>query len=91
MRRPIPILPVQNVDELARYDLLFWAPALDQTISMTKRHVCRMWPDATLYTIVDRAGLSRVYAAQVRGSGWTPAVAEDRWSTSRCGTDTRTR
>ena len=84
-RHPVPIIAIQKPEELQAYDLLFWNPALDQTIQITRRDICRLWPDAILYTIVDRAGLSRVYAAQIHGSDWRPSLPQKQWSTRSCG------
>jgi hypothetical protein len=83
-RRPVPIIPIEQAPRLDPYDVVFWHPALDQTIRITEREICRRWPDATLFTIRDQAGLSRVQAAQIRGDGWQPAVPADQWETTRC-------
>jgi hypothetical protein len=87
-RHPVPILEIDKPAELAAYDVLFWNPALDQTYDITTGHICRLWPDAKLYTIFDRNHLSLVYAAQVRGEPWTPSVPAAQWRTSAC-TDKR--
>lgn len=84
-RHPVPIIPIQHPERLADKDLLFWSPALEQTTEITQRHICRLWPNAVLYTIVDRAGLSRLYGAQIHGPEWTPSVPARQWSTRRCG------
>jgi hypothetical protein len=83
-RRPVPIIPIEQAPRLDPYDVVFWHPALDQTIRITEREICRRWPDATLYTIWDRAGLSRVQAARIRGDEWQPTVPADQWETARC-------
>jgi hypothetical protein len=85
-RRPIPVVSAESfldAGEALPYDVLFWTPAVDQTTAMTDR-VCRRWPDAALYTIVDKAGLSRVYAARALGPGWIPAVPASQWTMQRC-------
>jgi len=82
--QPVAIVDVNKPEELQPYELVFWNPALDQSIRVTERHVCRLWPDATLYTIWDHARISRVHAAQIRGSGWTPDVPPERWTSDRC-------
>lgn len=84
-RRPVPIVAVQNSRGLAGKELLFWNPALDQTVQMTERHVCQRWPQAVLFTIADRSGLSRLYGAQVGGPAWQPSAPPDKWSQRRCG------
>jgi len=86
-RRPVPIIPVQDVQALGARDLLFWNPALDQTVQMTEHHVCRRWPDAALFSISDRSGLSRLHGAQIGGAAWQPAAPSDKWSQRRCGED----
>jgi len=83
-RRPVPIIPIEQAPRLDPYDVVFWHPALDQTIQITEREICRRWPDATLFTIWDQAHLSRVHAAQIRGDGWQPTVPADQWETTRC-------
>lgn len=83
-RRPVPIIPIEQAPRLDPYDVVFWHPALDQTIRITEREVCRRWPEATLFTIWDRAHLSRVQAAQIRGEGWQPTLPAEQWETSRC-------
>lgn len=88
-QHPIPLLPIDNTPaeqaQMEGFDLLFWNPALDQTIAITATYVCRRWPNATLYTIYDQAGLSKVYAAQLHGQPWVPRVARSQWTTLRCG------
>jgi hypothetical protein len=83
-RRPVPLIPIEQAPRLDAYDVVFWHPALDQTIRITEREICRRWPDATLYTIWDQARLSRVQAARIRGDEWQPTVPADRWETARC-------
>jgi hypothetical protein len=83
-KRPVPIISIQTPEKLAGKDLVFWSPALDQTVDMTKSQVCRLWPNAVLYTIADQSGLSRLYGAQIRGPAWTPLAPADRWSTRSC-------
>ena len=82
-RRPIPLVPVDRIDLLAGYDVVFWSPALEQTAGI-RQDLCRTWPDAALYTIVDAAGLSRLYAARPRGPGWSPSLPQAQWTTARC-------
>jgi hypothetical protein len=83
-RRPVAIVSIDDQNSLRTYDILFWSPALDQTIRITETEICRLWPDAALYTIYDRAGLSRVYAAQINGTGWRPSVPDRQWGVSGC-------
>jgi hypothetical protein len=85
-RRPVPIVPIEQWGELDNYDLLFWGPALEQTIAIGRQRVCAKWPDATVYTIVDRAGLSRLLAAQIAGRPWTPELPRAQWTTTSCRT-----
>ena len=89
--RPIPIVRFEDLAgpvgrpeaDLPARDLLFWSPAVEQTAGVTAR-LCERWPDAALYTIIDKAGLSRVYAAHLKGSGWAPALPAEQWSMTRC-------
>lgn len=85
-RRPVAIVALESPDELARHDILFWNPALEQTIAVTQRYVCRQWPGATLFTIHDRNRLSQVYAARVGGPPWEPRAPRGQWSSYGCGT-----
>jgi hypothetical protein len=85
-RRAIPIVAIEQWGEVENYDLLFWGPALEQTIAIGQRRICGKWPDATVYSLTDRAGLSRVYAVQIGGEPWTPALPRSQWATTSCRT-----
>ncbi|HYD48160.1 MAG TPA: hypothetical protein VEB21_07430, partial [Terriglobales bacterium] len=65
-----------------KFEIWFWSPALEETAEVTRR-ICGEVPGAVLFTIRDRAGLSRVYAA-TRSPGWQPDVADDLWQASDC-------
>jgi hypothetical protein len=84
-RQPVPLIDYGNPDTKVDRDILFWNPALEQTVAVTDTYVCDKWPDATLYTIHDRNRLSRVYAAQIRGAPWQPSLPPEQWSRSACG------
>ncbi len=87
--RTVPKLPIRSVtfEEAASNPdakLLFWSPALEETAEVSSS-VCKTWPDASLYTIVDLAKLSRVYAT-ARDPDWKPALPADQWSVASCNT-----
>ena len=64
-------------------ELFFWSPAVEKTAGIAAR-LCARWPAAALYTIVDQAHLSRLYAARLTGPGWEPALPASQWSVERC-------
>ncbi len=64
-------------------DLLFWSAGLEEDVRLASA-VCAQWPAATLYEIVDAAGVGRSYAANVSGVPWRPALAADRWREWPC-------
>lgn len=85
--QPIPFVDLDrlggwNTDD-PEYRVLFWSPALEQTTGVTDR-LCHQWPDAMLYTVVDAAGQSRLYAARLAGEDWAPAVPRGQWTARRC-------
>ncbi|MFN8600995.1 MAG: hypothetical protein U0842_11040 [Candidatus Binatia bacterium] len=61
--------------------LLLWSPGLEADLGVTAT-VCRAWPDATLYSFSDAAGLGSVLAARVGGGAWQPRLAPA--TTRRC-------
>ena len=73
-RRPVAVVHQDELrDHAAPADrLYFWSPAVERSAGMTAR-LCARWPQAALYTVVDRAGLSSLHAASPAGSGWVPA------------------
>jgi hypothetical protein len=85
--RPIPIVDIESVIpsvERPGRDVVFWSPALEQTVGVTEK-LCRLWPDALHYTIVDAAGFSRLYGASLSGRSWKPALSPGQWTASTCG------
>lgn len=85
-RRPLAIVSINDATaDFSPYELLFWGPALEQTVSITEQHICRRWPEAQLFTIYDRPGLSRVYAARIRGGDWQPSLPKHQWYSRHCG------
>jgi hypothetical protein len=86
--RPIPLLEVERVadarDRAPEHDVVFWSPAREETASV-RAQLCDAWPGATVYTIVDVSGLSRVFAARLAGSDWQPAIHRQRWTSQPCG------
>jgi hypothetical protein len=86
--QPIPMVEVEHLvvarDRTADQDVVFWSPALEETASVRTR-ICAVWSDATVYTITDASGLSRVFAAHLGGSDWKPAVPRRQWTSERCG------
>jgi hypothetical protein len=86
-KRPIPIADIESLTppgQRADRDIVFWSPALEQTVGVSQR-LCDLWPDADVYTISDTAGLSRVYGARLAGPSWTPALSSRRWKVASCG------
>lgn len=87
-RPSVQVIPFAGPSVLKRGDmavapLLFWSPALE-TMEKISADVCGIWPDASIYVIVDRAGLSRVYAANPGLDTWTPHLPPSQWTRSRC-------
>ncbi len=88
-RRPVGYLewdagPLPVGDLAAeRRDLLFWSHGFDRDVAVVDA-ICATWPQATLYDIVDRAGLGRVHAARVSDLPWEPHAGAERWTTRRC-------
>ena len=87
---PVGFLPWNGgplpVAELAAEgkDVLFWSHGYDRDLPVAAA-ICATWPDATLYEIVDRAGLGRVHAARLGAEPWEPAASSGRWTARRCG------
>ncbi len=67
-------------------NLLFWSRGFDREFAV-REAVCRRWPAATFFEIVDRAGLGRAYAARLGGAPWEPRDAEGRWRRWDCTAD----
>lgn len=88
-RRPIPLMAVERLAPLDaerdERDVMLWSPALEQSAGVTQQ-VCRIWPDAALYSIVDAAGLSRLYGARLAGPNWTPSLPPQQWTVGPCDT-----
>jgi hypothetical protein len=82
-QRPIPVIDIDRLGDAPDRTLIFWAPALEQTVGVRAR-LCAAHPAATVYTIGDASGLSRVYAADLNGRAWTPAVPQTRWTAQPC-------
>jgi hypothetical protein len=64
--------------------LLLWSPGLEEQ-ERVSREICARWPMARLYTLRDRTGCSRAFAAELAGKAWHPALADDRWTSHACG------
>jgi hypothetical protein len=64
-------------------EIVFWTPGLERYRSIAD-HVCARWPRARVFTLRDRPGCSRVYAAVLNGRDWQPALAADRWTAQPC-------
>ena len=65
-------------------EVLLYTPALDADRGVDTE-VCRRWPGAALYTLLDRTGRTRLLAARPAGPGWEPPWEGGRWSVHRCG------
>ncbi len=93
--RPIAVAQLEDfvrpadrpAGDVATPELFFWSPAVEQTAGIGAR-LCARWPEAALYTIVDAAHLSRLYAARPMGPGWQPALPASQWSVQRCTVST---
>lgn len=90
---PVRVVRYASADDLAGVEavhtgtrLLFWTPGLEAYHAI-ERHICSRWPQARIYTLVDRPGCSRVFAALLSGGeAWRPALPSDRWSAHGCST-----
>src|SRR5206468_2262107 len=58
-------------------DLLFWSHGYDLDMDVTGA-ICRQWPDAAFYEILDRARIGRLHGALLGGAPWWPRVADAR-------------
>jgi len=63
--------------------LYLWSPALEED-ALVSTALCRQWPEAALYTLVDRTGRSRCLAASPAGADWEPSLPAGRWSVHAC-------
>lgn len=85
--QPILMTEVEHVTpgefETNERNVVFWNPALEQSAGV-RDQLCARWPDATLYTMTDASGLSRLHAAQLGGQPWAPALPADRWISQPC-------
>ena len=83
-QQPLAILTFEAARSNPAIEIFLWSPALEETAEVSTQ-VCQAWPDTALYTIVDAAGLSRVYAARRAGSRWTPKISKNQWAAVGCG------
>jgi len=82
-KRPFPILTLDAAQSSPQYELYFWDPALEETAEISAR-ICQRWPNVSLFTIRDEAGLSAVHAVH-RGDGtWLPQVPRNQVSATSC-------
>jgi hypothetical protein len=65
-------------------ELVTWSPGLEEQHGVS-REICTRWPKARLYTLRDRTGCSRAFAAELTGAPWRPDLADDRWTAHACG------
>ncbi len=79
------VLQATPEDAAPAAELMLWSPGVEEDEGVSAA-VCAQWPDAALYTLVDAAGISRVYAARPQGRGWIPRLPEAQWSVAACGT-----
>ena len=70
--------------ETAGAELFFWSPALEEDLHVSHA-ICEKWPRAALYTLVDGAGVSRVFVARPHGPAWKPALPDRQWRVEACG------
>ncbi len=64
-------------------EILLWSRPVEGSTAMSRR-VCQRWPDTTLFGIRDAPGFSLVFAAQISGNPWTPALPPAQWQAQRC-------
>jgi tetratricopeptide (TPR) repeat protein len=76
------LLALPDTDDPAA-PLILWSPGLEEQAAV-QSSLCGCWPEATIYTLRDAAGLSRAFAARLRDDGWEPALPRQQWSASRC-------
>ena len=89
--RFLPVRPLEDETELAATndprrpaaDLFLWSPGLEATEHVADA-LCRRWPETALYTMMDRAHLSRVFAGRPAGEGFAPALPPEQWSVQGC-------
>lgn len=67
-------------------EILLATPALDADRGVVEA-VCRRWPNTAVYTLLDRAGESRLLAMRPEGGSWQPRWPEERWSVRTCRPD----
>jgi hypothetical protein len=89
---PTQALPVLTAIQFERMDptaaaetrrAYFWSPALEQDAGVSCL-ICARWPEAALYTLRDKAGLFRAFAAAPHGTDWSPRLPSERWTLSFC-------
>ena len=80
---PLAVAPEGQLPEMPPAEVVLWSPALENDRHVTGL-ICRRWPDASLFTIWDRAHLSRAYAARRADARWQPALTRSQWSEQRC-------
>lgn len=92
----LPVQPYRGMETLVALEaagdrspeVLLWSPGLEAE-SHVGTDVCARWPGATLYTLTDAPGLSRLLAARPAGEGWTPGLPAGQWRARQCGTPGR--
>ena len=63
---------------------IFWSPMLEVECDLASA-ICGLWPNATVYTVYDRAHLSRTFAVAIgSGASWVPLLAPERWEARPC-------
>ena len=85
---PLPPLSTRAFSDLIQESvpadqIEIWSPALEQD-SGVSCFVCESRPGSRLFTMYDRSGLSRAYAAAPADSDWQPALPRKRWTESSC-------
>ncbi len=73
-----------------RAELLLWSPGLEDNAHVAGT-ICRLWPGASLFVLLDRAGLNRAFAARPDGPGWRPQLDPRRFVEISCDTFRRLR
>jgi hypothetical protein len=74
---------MQATAEDTSQSVYFWSPGLERDAAVS-RAICDRWPAAALYTLLDRPGLFRAFAAAPRRDVWQPDLPPKRWTVSSC-------
>lgn len=63
--------------EALRHTVVFWSPDIETTHAASAA-LCAARPDLAIWSITDRSGLGRLYAASPASASWRPRLAASR-------------